>query len=176
MSLIVGQNTTACDRVQLDVLTGRDLIVGTIFTIGDSAGSDGTVYSTGDIVVGGEMVVGNGGSGIFIMMGGTLNVTGTLSIGKSSSGMGTVHIGGASKVFAKELVMNTASRLEMTFGDTITLWGDHVDKLHAFIASGQILSTGNIGPLYAVFDCTRNTTVLKGVPSSAAVSSSRRYM
>jgi hypothetical protein len=169
-SLVVGRDAKVCDGVQLDILSDQRLAIGSDLYIGELVESDGTVVSKGNVAVGGNMVVGNLGSGIFIMMGGAVNVAGKLTIGASSGGIGTFHVSALGKVSANDFAMNTGSRLELSTGASLAVAGDKLDMFRAYIASGQIVSASNSGPVYAVYDCTRSKTVLHAAPSMASSS------
>jgi hypothetical protein len=79
--LTVGFSATACC---LDI-TGGNLTVGTDFVIADEPGSQGQVtMASGTVDVGGELVVGEDGTGMMYLDDGTVNV-GALDIGASAS-------------------------------------------------------------------------------------------
>lgn len=118
------------------------------------------------------MKVGGKGSGIFVMIGRTVEVTGMLTIGNALAGLeGTFHISGRGNVSAGHLSMNTRSRLELSSWASLVLGGDQLvgTRLNTYIASGQVVSATNSGEPYIVYDCMKNSTMLRAALPNIAV-------
>jgi hypothetical protein len=168
-TVILGANTaadtdtaaaTCATSVQLDV--ADTLSVETNLILAETADSDALLYvqESGIVHVYGDMIVGDRGSGI-VMNNGMISVSGKLVIGQDVvSAVGTMHVSG--KVYANELdIPNGNGRIQMSPGANIVVPNDQTNTLQAFIENGKVVpSDASGGLIYAVFDCTRNTTIV----------------
>jgi T5SS/PEP-CTERM-associated repeat protein len=136
-SLSVSKTAT---NVELEISQNRALSVTGSLTIAESPSSSGKVVLNTDskLTVGADVTVGGSGSGTLHIDGGKMMVNGAFTIGPSSV-------------------------VELAAGAMTIVQGNQLDKLHGYLAAGRILP--NVGmQSYAIFDVTKDITVLRGPP------------
>lgn len=115
--LVTMDNTAVLDAVNVNVGTtgrgaynlGGSLTVYTLLSLGSNAGSTGTFSSSGFLLAQGQVVVGNGGTGIFNQTGGTTSVAAATLIGQLAGSSGTYNLSGGSLTTSTVYVGNLGS-------------------------------------------------------------------
>jgi T5SS/PEP-CTERM-associated repeat protein len=128
-SLTVGGEATGVGTLTLD--TGATITTSADATVGDKEGSQGTVTigltAGAEMMVGGNLTVGGGGSGTLqVNPGSTLTIQGgAFTIGDESTGNGVVTINGGTLSFGGKLVVGSSGTgiLNMQEGATNDLGG-----------------------------------------------------
>ena len=110
-----------------------------------------------------ELVVGNQGSGIIDMIGGTVMVTFNLKIGREPTGVGHVDLKGGIMT-ANNLQMREEAGSVGTMdvgGGMLILNGDDLSTVQGYIDNGWITAYGGNGTLQLDYDVTNNKTTLE---------------
>ncbi|KAL3925280.1 MAG: hypothetical protein SGILL_000521 [Bacillariaceae sp.] len=142
-------------NVQLDLeRDGPGLMIGNDLVIGQNSGSSGSVHSQAVLTVGRNMVVGDQGSGSFDLLGGSVNVDGSLSIGSNGEFFLT-----AGRLTAGSINMQTdTSRFEMNPGTNFAVVGDHLDSVLDSVVSNKLVPAAMDSVVYGILDVTESTT------------------
>ena len=112
-----------------------------------------------------ELVVGNQGSGIITMLGGTLKVTFNLKIGREPTGVGHVDLKGGT-ITANNIQMREEPGSVGTLdvgGGTLILNGNDLATVQGYIDNGWISAYGGYGKIQLAYDDTKNTTTLEAI-------------
>ncbi|MCE5184649.1 MAG: cellulase family glycosylhydrolase [Planctomycetaceae bacterium] len=143
------------------VMTGGSLNLTGGFRLGQSGGNGNAAVSGGTVSIGGDIVIGDGGSGIgnLTMTGGIFNhVSGWIYVGYSGAS-GTVNLNGDVLITSKVVMGSGSAHMNITQGKLVITNTDAVgvaNEMYGYMAAGQL--TFYNGDPRATYAFTVNTS------------------
>lgn len=146
---------TAGNDVQMDILSSsRGLNVEMDLAVGLSQGMEGSVHSGTAVSYGEDLVVGDQGFSLFDIHGGIVTVGGKLMV----SGSRVIHLY-AGSLRVNDLAFSDGGSIEMHQPATFAIDGDHLET----ILGGAVVSAVDGSQAYAVYDCSKDYTIVHAI-------------
>jgi len=166
--LVVGDFSSSADTL---AITGGSLTTNSWFTLGYSAGNDGTFDVSGGVTTCNQnLTVGRAGAGAINMTSGTVSVSGVFGLA-TTGGSGDVQLDGGT-ISCASFTMATGATMDIT-GGTLIVDGDATSTINGYIGNGWITADGGAGTLNVDYNVTNpgKTTVTAFVPEKASAPS-----